>query len=98
MLAQGVSGQVSGQIEKLAGISQLTIDPLASTDPSDPGSQIAIQQRITGSLLFTFSTNVTSTQNEAVQLHYQANRNLSVSVLRDQNGGYAVDVRIRKTF
>ncbi len=98
VLAQGVSGQVSGRIEKLAGISQLTIDPLASTDPSAPGSQIAIQQRITGSLLFTFSTNVTSTQNQAVQLHYQANRNLSVSVLRDQNGGYAVDVRIRKTF
>jgi translocation and assembly module TamB len=98
VLAQGVSGQVSGRIEKLAGISQLTIDPLASTAPSDPGSQIAIQQRITGSLLFTFSTNVTSTQNQAVQLHYQANRNLSVSVLRDQNGGYAVDVRIRKTF
>ena len=98
VLAKGVSGQVSGQIEKLAGISQLTIDPLASTDPSAPGSQIAIQQRITGSLLFTFSTNVTSTQNQAVQLHYQANRNLSVSVLRDQNGGYAVDLRIRKTF
>jgi translocation and assembly module TamB len=98
VLAKSVSGQVSGQIERLAGISQLTIDPLASSDPTAPGSQIAIQQRITGSLLFTFSTNVTSTQNQAVQLHYQANRNLSVSVLRDRNGGYAVDVRIRKTF
>ena len=98
VLAQGVSGQVSGRIEKLAGISQLTIDPLASTSSSDPGSQIAIQQRITGALLFTFSTNVTSTQNETVQLQYQTNRNVSVSVLRDQNGGYAVDVRVRKTF
>jgi translocation and assembly module TamB len=98
VLAQGVSGQVSGRIEKLAGISQLTIDPLASNNSSDPGSQVAIQQRITGSLLFTFSTNVTSTQNQTVQLHYQANRNLSMSVLRDQNGGYAIDVRVRKTF
>lgn len=98
VLAKSVSGQVTGQIEKLAGISQLTIDPLASTDPSAPGSQVAIQQRVTGSLLFTFSTNVTSTQNQEVQLQYQANRNLSVSALRDRNGGYAVDVRIRKTF
>jgi translocation and assembly module TamB len=98
VLAQGVSGQVSGRIEKLAGISQLTIDPLASNNSRDPGSQVAIQQRINGSLLFTFSTNVTSTQNQTVQLHYQANKNLSMSVLRDRNGGYAIDVRVRRTF
>jgi translocation and assembly module TamB len=98
VLAQGVSGQVSGHLEKLAGISQLSIDPLAGTNPNDPGSQISIQQRVSGNLLLTFSTDVTSTQNQAVQLEYQAKRNLSVSVLRDQNGGYAIDVRVRKVF
>ena len=98
VLAQGVSGQVSGRLEKLAGISQLSIDPLAGTNPNDPGSQISIQQRVSGNLLLTFSTDVTSTQNQAVQLEYQARRNVSVSVLRDQNGGYAIDVRVRKEF
>jgi translocation and assembly module TamB len=98
VLAQGVSGQVSGRLEKLAGISQLSIDPLAGTNPNDPGSQISIQQRVSGNLLLTFSTDVTSTQNQAVQLEYQAKRNVSVSVLRDQNGGYAIDVRVRKEF
>ena len=98
VLAQGVSGQVSGHLEKLAGISQLSIDPLAGTNPNDPGSQISIQQRVSGNLLLTFSTDVTSTQNQAVQLEYQAKRNMSVSVLRDQNGGYAIDVRVKKVF
>jgi translocation and assembly module TamB len=98
VLAQGVSGQVSGSLEKLAGISQLSIDPLAGTNPNDPGSQISVQQRVSGNLLLTFSTDVTSTQNQAVQLQYNVKRNVSVSALRDQNGGYAVDVRIRKDF
>jgi translocation and assembly module TamB len=98
VLAQGVSSQVSGRIEKLAGISQLSIDPLAGTNSNDPGSQISVQQRVTGNLLLTFSTDVTSTQNQAVQLQYQANRSVSLSVLRDQNGGYAIDVRVRKVF
>src|SRR3984893_14862759 len=98
VLAQGVSGQVSGRIEKLAGISQLAIDPLAGTNPNDPGSQISVQQRVSGNLLLTFSTDVTSTQNQAVQLQYQVQRNVSLSVLRDQNGGYAIDVRVRKVF
>jgi translocation and assembly module TamB len=98
VLAQGVSGQVTGRIEKLAGISQLSIDPLAGTNPNDPGSQISIQQRVSGNLLLTFSTDVTSTQNQAVQLQYEVKRNMSLSVLRDQNGGYAIDVRVRKVF
>jgi len=98
VLAQGISGQVSGRLEKLGGISQLSIDPLAGTNPNDPGSQISIQQRVSGNLLLTFSTDVTSTQNEATQLEYQVKRNMSVSVLRDQNGGYSIDVRVRKVF
>jgi translocation and assembly module TamB len=98
VLAQGVSGQVSGRVEKLAGISQLSIDPLAGTNPNDPGSQISVQQRVSGNLLLTFSTDVTSTQNQAVQLQYEVKRNLSLSVLRDQNGGYAIDIRVRKVF
>jgi translocation and assembly module TamB len=98
VLAQGVSGQVSGRVEKLAGISQLSIDPLAGTNSNDPGSQISVQQRVSGNLLLTFSTDVTSTQNQAVQLQYEVKRNVSLSVLRDQNGGYAIDVRVRKDF
>ena len=98
IVAQGVASQVSGKIQKLAGISQLTIDPLASGNTTDPGAQVSIQQRVTGNILLTFSTDVTSTQATTVQLQYRTSRQTSVSVLRDQNGGYAVDFRIHKTF
>ena len=98
VLAQGVSGQVSGKIEKLAGISQITIDPLISNSQGDPGSQVAIQQRVSGSLLLTFSTDVTSTQSQTVAVEYRAQKNLRISVIRDQNGGYGIDARIHKAF
>jgi translocation and assembly module TamB len=98
VLAQGAASQVSGRLERLTGISQLTINPLAGNSQSNPGAQVAIQQRVTGNILLTFSTDVTSTQNQAIQLQYQANKNVAVSVLRDQYGGYAADVRIHKTF
>jgi translocation and assembly module TamB len=97
VLAQGAASQLSGKLEKLTGISQLTIDPLARNS-SNPGSQVAIQQRVSGNVLLTFSTDVTSTQNQAIQVQYQLKKNLSVSVLRDQYGGYAADMRLHKTF
>ena len=98
VVASGVAGQVSGKIQKLAGISQLTIDPLAASNTANPTSQVSIQQRVTGNILLTFSTDVTSTQATSVQLQYRTSRQTSVSVLRDQNGGYAIDLRIHKTF
>lgn len=99
VVASGVAGQFSGRLEKLVGITQLTIDPLAAENNSaNPASQISIQQRVSGNILLTFSTDVTSTQATSVQLQYRTSKETSVSVLRDQNGGYAIDLRVHKTF
>jgi translocation and assembly module TamB len=96
-LAQGVAGQVAKGVQGLTGISQLTLDPLAGNN-QNPGAQVAIQQRVTGSILLTFSTDVTSTQRQSIQLHYQPERQWRLSVLRDEYGGYGIDVRLHKVF
>lgn len=96
-LAQGVAGQVAKGVQNLTGISQLTIDPTAGNN-QNPGAQVAIQQRVSGSVLLTFSTDVTSTQRQTVQLQYQPKRQVKISVLRDEYGGYGIDVRLHKVF
>jgi translocation and assembly module TamB len=98
VLAQGVASQVSGKLEKVAGISQISIDPLASNTQANPAAQIAVQQRISGSLLVTFSTDVTSTQAQTVEVQYTPTKKWSFSLIRDENGGYGVDVRVHKVF
>jgi translocation and assembly module TamB len=98
ILAQGVSSQLSGKLESLTGISQISLDPLVTNSAADPGSQIAIQERVSGTLLVTFSTDVASTQYQTIEVQYRAQNNMMISVIRDYNGGYALDLRIRKTF
>lgn len=97
-LAKGLSSQISGQVERLAGLSHLSLDPTIGGNQQNPGARLAIQQRVTSKLLFTFATDVTSTQSERIQLEYQVNRGWSISGVRDENGGYAIDVKRRKTF
>src|SRR3984893_18521008 len=97
VLAQGVAGQVAKGVQNLTGISQLTIDPTAGNS-QNPGAQVAVQQRVTGTLLLTFATDVTSTQRQTVQLQYQPKHQVKISVLRDEYGGYGVDVRWHKVF
>jgi translocation and assembly module TamB len=96
-LAQGVAGQVGKGVQNLTGLSQLTIDPMAG-NTQNPGAQVSIQQRVTGTVLLTFSTDVTSTQSQTVQLQYQPKPQVTISVLRDQFGGYGFDVRLHKVF
>jgi translocation and assembly module TamB len=99
LLASGISSQVSGKIAKLAGVSQLQIDPGLGTDNGqNPGARVAIQQRVTSNLLVTFATDITSTQRQAIQIEYKFNPKWSVSATRNQNGGFGVDGRYRKDF
>jgi translocation and assembly module TamB len=99
LLASGISSQVSGRIAKLAGVSQLQIDPgLGSDNGENPGARIAIQQRVTSNLFVTFASDVTSTQRQAVQIEYKFNPRWSVSGTRNQNGGFGVDGKYRKDF
>jgi len=98
LLAQGAASQVSGGIQKLAGLSSLSIDPTLGGNDSNPGARVAMQKRITSSFLFTFATDVTSTQREIIQGEYQFNKRWSASVTRDENGGFAVDGKYRKRF
>ncbi len=98
LIASSVSSQVTSRIEKIAGISQLSIDPVLGGNQKDPGARVTIQQRVTGNLFVTFATDATSTQREVIKLEYQASPHVSFSGVRDQNGGFALDVRLKKTW
>ena len=98
LLAQGAASQVSGGIQKLAGLSSLSIDPTLGGNDSNPGTRVAMQKRITSDFLFTFATDVTTTQREIIQGEYQFNKRWSASVTRDENGGFAVDGKYHKRF
>jgi translocation and assembly module TamB len=100
LVASQVSSQVTSRVSKVAGISQLSINPVLAggTSQGPPGANITIQQRVTGNLFVTFSSNVASTQNQTIQGQYQLSPRVAVSATRDQNGGVAFDTLIKKTW
>jgi translocation and assembly module TamB len=98
LLARGAASQVSGGIQKLAGLSSLSIDPTLGGNNSDPSARMAMQKRVTNNFLFTFATDVTSAQREIIQGEYKINKAWSASVTRDENGGFAVDGKYRKRY
>ena len=98
LIASQVSSQVTSRISKIAGISQLSINPVlaAGTTQGPPGAVITIRQQVTGNLYITFSTNVASTQSQTIEGEYKLSPRVSISATRDPNGGFAVDTLIKK--
>ena len=100
LIASQLSSQLTSRVEKIAGISRLSVDPVLSGGGSqqNPGARITIQQRVTGHIFVTFQTDVTQTQNQVIQLQYNVTPRVTVSGTRDQNGGFGFDTRIKKTW
>jgi translocation and assembly module TamB len=97
MLAAGIS-QAGSRVFKMAGLSSLTIDPQVGGYESNPGVNIGMQKQVTKNLFFTFSVNTTTTQDSVVQVQYQFTRRWSVEALRDEVGGYSLEIRSHRTF
>lgn len=72
LVASTVSWQIGNKIAKVAGISQLQIDPsLGASNGQNAGARVAIQQRVSSSLFVTVPTDVTSAQRQSIELEYQ---------------------------
>jgi translocation and assembly module TamB len=93
-----LTSQVSNRVEKLAGISSLTIDPQLGSGQGNGGGRLTVQQRVTKDLFFSFSTDLENSTGQIVQVEYQVTPRFAVSTTRDQNGGYTVLVKMHKRF
>ena len=98
LVANQVASQATSRFAKVAGISQLSISPvLGNANGQQSGANITIQQRVTGNLFVTFSTN-TAEGTETVQGQYKISPKVSLSATRPPNGGFGVDALIKKKF
>ncbi len=100
LVASQVSSQVTSRVSKIAGISQLSINPILGNGSSQttPGASITIQQRVTGNLFVTFTSNFATTQGQTISGQYKVSPRVGINVTGDPNGGFAIDTTIKKTW
>jgi translocation and assembly module TamB len=103
ILSEAVSSQLGGRLEKLFGITRFRVDPglagVGSTgSEQNAAARITVEQQVTRELTITYVSNVSSTQQQVIQVEYNVNRNVSIVALRDQNGTFGIDIKIKKRF
>ena len=102
ILSEAVSSQLGGRLERLFGITRFRVDPglteLGSTGSENAAARVTVEQQIARNLTITYVSNVSSTQEQVIQVEYNVDRNVSIVGLRDQNGTFGIDIKIKKRF
>ncbi|SPE43620.1 conserved hypothetical protein [Candidatus Sulfotelmatobacter sp. SbA7] len=98
LINQALNSTVNSRLQRLFGASRVKIDPqgLASETAVVRGPQVTVEQQVARNLTLTYSTNVSVSNQQIIQVEYNVTRNISIVALRDQNGVVSFDFKIRR--
>jgi hypothetical protein len=104
-LTDVVSSEVSRVVEEAFGVDAFQITP-SLQDPNaqssrglDPGMRLTVLKRLSERLYLTYSRSLSSsTRDQVILLEFDQSDRLSWILWRNEDGIYALDWRIRKTF
>jgi translocation and assembly module TamB len=96
LLSEAVSRSVERRTSRLFGINRFQIDPLVGG--ANPSARLTLGRQVNKNLSIIYSTNVTSGQEQVIQIEYRISDRFSVVATRDERGAYGVDFRVRKRF
>ncbi len=101
LLSEAISSQLGGRVQRLFGVRHFSVDPdyiAATSATQNPGARVTVAEQFSRNLVITYSTDVTSTQQQVIQIEYTLRPDVSVVALRDENGTFGIDVVRRQRF
>jgi translocation and assembly module TamB len=101
LLSEAISSQLGGRVQRLFGVRHFSVDPdyiAATSATQNPGARVTIAEQFSRNLVITYSTDVTSTQQQVIQIEYTVRPDVSVVALRDENGTFGIDIVRRQRF
>ena len=74
----------------------VVMDYDADHSGQNAAARVTVEQQVSPNLNVTYVSNVSSTQQQVIQVEYNVTRTISVVALRDQNGTFGVDIKFKK--
>jgi translocation and assembly module TamB len=98
LINEALNSTVNSRLQRLFGASRVKIDPqgLANETNVVRGPQVTVEQQVANNLTLTYSTNVSVSNQQIIQVEYNITRTISIVALRDQNGVVSFDFKIRR--
>jgi translocation and assembly module TamB len=99
VLGQAVANPVSGRLQRLFGVSQLSIAPqIVGATSNNPQATLTLQQQITHDITFTYIQDTSQSTPSGIRIEWTINPRYSVVAQRDIFGEFAIDLFYKKRF
>jgi translocation and assembly module TamB len=96
LLSEGLSMQMGSRVKRIFGIDRFRIDPFLVGNERDPSARVTFGQQVTRDLSITYSTSVSTNEQQVILVEYNLSDKMSVIASRDADGAFGLDVRFRK--
>jgi translocation and assembly module TamB len=96
ILGQALDAALSSRVQKLFGVSRIKIDPQVGGPETATGARITIEQQVSNNVTLTYITNVARANQQVIQGEFNFTRDVSLVIVRDENGVLGFDVKIRQ--
>lgn len=98
LLGEALNSAVGDRVQKLFGVSRIKISPDYASTTTNPTAQVTIEQQVSKKITVTYITSLTQTtySQQAIQVEYNIDRNVSIVGGRDLYGILSFDVKIRQ--
>jgi hypothetical protein len=104
-VARGIAGLATGEVSRAVqeaiGVDFRVTATLTNTNPAstsvDPGLRFVIARQ-QGPVYFTYSRSTSATRDQLITVEISQTDNLSWILSRNEDGTYALDVQVRRTF
>jgi translocation and assembly module TamB len=99
VLGTAIANPVSGRLQRLFGVSKLSIDPqIVGETSNNPQATLTLQQQVTQDITFTYTQDVTQTNPSAIRIEWAISPQFSAVAQRDVFGEFALDFFYKKRF
>lgn len=98
LLGAAVANPVTTRLQRVFGVSQLTVAPTFVSGAALPQARVTLQQQVTQNVTFTYSQDLSQTNAELVRIEWELAPRFSAVATRDENGIFSVDFFWKKQF
>ena len=95
MVTTKLTEEIKKRANSLLGINLLRIDPILSGQSVLDTSRLTIGKTISKDLVVVYSTNLSTSRQEILYLQYQLSPAISLIAMRNEEGRYSLDLRLR---
>jgi len=98
LLGQAIANPISGRLQRLFGVSKLSIDPQIVGNSNSPQATMTFQQQVTKDITFTYIQDVTRSNSQSIRVEWAISPQFSAVLQRDLYGDVNLDFFYKKRF